>query len=228
MFDNLKELGEFLVVVVNFRWINYSRRRGWKIPSNPFRVSLRLTRISKGSDIAHLRSIGILSLLPTPIPLPPVPICLSETNPDPTGPSRMRGSSEGLGVAEGNGWVLWRKPRKVSDRARIQQMRKCTELAGCVKCLQARAWVLALEKIPVPDRWSAAFQRLIIPEEAAFLRYATASRLSPSQSHTDNYHTTKRCSTHIKTLRVPFLDDIYTGHLIKSIWKTFELYHSMR
>lgn len=107
--DDLKELGEFLVVVVNFRGIDYGRWRRGEISGNHSPSSLRLTHISKELEIAHLRSIGILSLFPTPMPLPPVPICLSDTNPDPTGPSRIRGSSEGLGVAEGNGCVLKRK-----------------------------------------------------------------------------------------------------------------------
>lgn len=47
-------------------------------------------------------------------------------------------------------------------------MRKCTELAGCVKCLQARAWVSVLEKTPVPDIWSATLKRLITPEGPHF------------------------------------------------------------
>lgn len=68
-------------------------------------LKISLERESKGKGLnAHLRSIGILSLGADPFAITvslPAHIARSEASPLPAGPSCIRGSREGLGVAGG-------------------------------------------------------------------------------------------------------------------------------
>ena len=139
VFDDLKELGEFLVVVVNFRGIDYGRWRRGEISDNPLPSSLRLTHISKGFRDSLPPFDRYSQPLPNSYAIAPCAYMSFRHKSRSYWSFAHKRVERGVGSSRGEWLCTEKEINKISYQTRIGQMRKRTALAGCVKSLRVRA-----------------------------------------------------------------------------------------